>query len=134
MARTRVRNRIASFVALSWGMLNHRAYRELPYAAAKAFPYFMGKVKISPGDPQRYCVEIKFPYGEARKHGFSSSTFSKAIKDLIRFGFIDPVDKGGLRGDGKSYNVFTLSHRWEKFGTDGFEQKSWECFFPRTKK
>ena len=34
----------------------------------------------------------------------------------MRKGFIDPVDKGGLRGAGLSCNIFRMSDRWKHYG------------------
>ena len=111
-------------------MLNSLAFKELPYASSKALPYFLGKVKVSYNDPQKYSTNFRFSYPEAKGYGFSFATFSKIIKALIAFGFIDPVDKGGLRGFRVGYNVFRLSHRWEKYGTDEFKKVDWETYIP----
>ncbi len=129
--RGRNGNRLPPFVALTWDMLNSGAYKQLKPSAGKALPYFLGKVKCGHGDPQRYVTEFHFSYTEGLKYGFSSATFSSIIQELIRKGFIDPVDKGGLRSDGLSYNFFKLSPRWEKFGTSEFESIEWKCFCPR---
>ncbi len=135
MARSRGKrnNRLPPFVALLWEMLNSNAYRELPYASAKALPFFLGKFKGAYREPQRYLFEFHFSYSEAKRYGFSNSTFSKVIQELIRKGFVDPVDRGGLRSDGKGYNLFKLSRRWEKYGTIGFDLIEWRCFLPRLK-
>lgn len=131
--RGRLSKRLPPFVALTWEMLNSKAYKDLNYSSAKALPYFLGKYKGAYRDPQRYLLEFPFSYSEAKRYGFSNSTFSKVIQELVRKGFIDPVDRGGLRGDSKSYNLFKLSRRWEKYGTEGFEHTEWKCFFPRLK-
>jgi hypothetical protein len=126
----RKRNNISGgFVALTWELLNSAAYRELPYSGAKALPYFLGKVRGH--GPERYDTEITFSYTEGQRYGFARATFSKAIQNLVRMGFIDPIDKGGLCSDGKSYNIFKLSRRWEKYGTDAFQPVDWGCFTPR---
>lgn len=128
------RNNLPPFVPLTWVVLNHDAYKKLPASASKALTYFMGKVKVPYGDPEKYCQEFSFSYREASKLGFASGTWSKVIQDLIAYGWIDPVDRGGLRGDGKSSSVFRLSRRWEKYGTADFESKSWKCFLPRKRR
>ena len=126
-------NRLPPFVPLTWDMLNSKAYIDLPASAGKALPYFLGKVKCSFNDSQRYLMEFSFSYSEGKRVGFASGTFSNVIKALVRKGFIDPVDKGGLRSDGKSYNIFRLSRRWEKYGNADFKDIEWECFFPRVR-
>ena len=124
-------DKLPPFVALTWKMLNSQAYKELQASSAKGLPYFLGKVKCGYNDPQRYTAEFSFPYAEGRTLGFALGTFSKVIQNLIHFGFIDPVDKGGLRGDCKSYNLFRLSRRWEFYGTRNFEEVKWSCFMPK---
>ena len=125
--------RLPPFVPLTWEMLNHKAYKELPPSAAKALPYFLGKVKLDFNDPDRFTTEFSFSYKEANSFGFALGTFSKIIKDLIGYGFLDPIDKGGLRGDCKSNNLFCLSRRWKLFGQTDFQFVDWECFFPKQK-
>lgn len=129
--RSKKGDRLPPFVALPWQMLNCRAYIELPPSACKALPYFLGRVKLGFRDTQRYLTEFSFSYREGRRLGFSSATFSKVIQALVHFGFIDPVDKGGLRGDCKSFNLFRLSRRWENYQTVNFASLEWKNFFPR---
>lgn len=129
----RKNNSLPPFVALTWEMLNSKAYKTLKYASAKALPYFLGKIKQNYRDPQRYLIGFSFSYSEANKLGFAPATFSKVIQELVMKGFIDPVDKGGLRSDGKSYNIFRLSKRWDEYGTNEFEPKDWRCFIPKTR-
>jgi hypothetical protein len=124
-------DRLPPFVPLPWQMLNSKAFIELPPSASKALPYFFGKVKLSFRDPQRYFAEFSFSYTEGKRYGFALATFSKVIQALVRFGFIDPVDKGGLRGECKSFNRFKLSKRWETYGTENFLPSEWKTFLPR---
>jgi hypothetical protein len=132
MTRKIKRGRLPPFVPLTWALLNSRAYRECPPSAAKAIPFFLGRVKgVAHDEPGRFLVDFSFSYGEARGLGFAPGTFSGVIQNLVAFGFIDPVDRGGLRGEGKSKSVFRLSRRWEKYGTDAFEKVSWKCSQPR---
>lgn len=133
MAGGKKSNRLPPFVALIWEMLNSIAYKDISYSSAKALPFFLGKYKGQYRDPGRYQFQFYFPYSEAKRYGFPTATFSKVIQELIRKGFIDPVDKGGLRSDGRSYNFFRLSRRWEKYGSCDFVQMDWKCFVPRSK-
>lgn len=133
MGKKRGKDSLPPFVPLTWGILNSRAYKDLNHASSKALPYFLGKYKGKYNDSQRYILEFKFPYSEGKRLGFAYSTFYKVIQELVRKGFIDPVDKGGLRSDGKSYNLFTLSRRWETYGSQNFELIDWRCFIPKTR-
>ena len=131
--KNRNRNSFPPFVALTWEMLNSKAYRDLPASSGKALPYFLGKVKVKVyNDPQKYLIEFSFSYKEANRYGFAIATHHRIICELIEKGFIDPCDKGGLKSDGKSYNLFRLSRRWEKYGTKEFDEvKKWKEFPPR---
>ncbi len=117
------------FVALTWELLNSKAYKQLPNSATKILPYFLGKAKIDFRDPVRYETHFAFTYSEANRMGLAKSTFSKALQDLMKFGFIDPVSKGGLRGTGLTSSMFKLSKRWEDYGTAAFKEIKWECFY-----
>lgn len=133
MAKKRSGNSLPPFVPMTWEMLNSTAYRELPASPAKALPYFIGKVKAGFNDPQRYQIEFSLCYREASNYGFAPATFSKVIQSLVTYGFIDPIDKGGLKCDGKSLNLFCLSYRWRDYGKPGFDLINWKCFTPRLK-
>jgi hypothetical protein len=132
--RGKERNRLPPFVALPWTLLNHAAWRELPPSAGKALPFFLGKVKTGFNDPARYTTDFSFSYTEGKRYGFALATFGRIIEELVRTGFIDPVDRGGLRSDGKSYNLFRLSKRWGKYGTTDFQHIEWREFQPRTQR
>jgi hypothetical protein len=114
-------------------MLNHRAYKSLNASAAKALPYFLGKIKYPYHDRQRFCESFEFSYTEAETYRFSRSTFFRIICELVRKGFVDPVQKGGLRGFGKSFNRFKLSERWKRYDKANFEEKNWKTIPPGSK-
>lgn len=124
------------FVAMTWKMLNGKAYKELPPSSTKILPYFLGKVKdhYHPDDPARYAVNFSFTYSEAKQYGFGKSTFFKMLGDLIRLGFIDITKKGGLRSQGGHANtLFRLSRRWEKYGMACFYDGEWMRHYPDCK-
>ena len=117
-------NKLPPFVPLTWSMLNSKAYIELPPSSAKALPYFLGKVKTGFNDPEKYTTEFTFSYPEGLRLGFSHTTFAKIIRDLEKFGFIEWTEQGGLRGKGRGYNRFKLSHLWENSKFQKQESKS----------
>lgn len=134
MSRPKQKNskKLSPFVALPWDMLNSKAYRDLPHAAAKALPFFLGKVKCGGyNDLNRYETIFVFPYSEAERLGFSRATFARVIRDLVGTGFIDPVDKGGMKSEGLTKSYFRLSHRWTDFGKEHFQALDWRCFQPK---
>ena len=124
------------FVAMTWKMLNSRAFKKLPPSSAKILPYFLGKVKehYHPEDPARYTVHFSFTYSEAKRYGFGKSTFFKMLGDLVRFGFIDVTKKGGLRSLGGCANtLFRLSRRWEAYDMAYFHDGDWMRYYPDRK-
>jgi len=127
-------NKLPPFVPLTWQVLNSAAYKALPHSAGKALPYFLGKVKLPYRDPRKNSTAFAFSYTEAKKYGFANATFHRVICELMSKGFIDPVDRGGLRGGGLSNSLFKLSDRWMKYGTQDFEEiEDWRKFFPQFK-
>lgn len=122
--------RLPPFVALTWKVLNSGAYKKLPSSAAKALPYFLGKVKSVPNDPDRYTTSFTFTYSEAKKYGFSKTTFYKILSDLVKLKFIEVVKKGGMRAYGMTSTSFKLSKGWEYFGTPLFKEGKWKELYP----
>jgi len=109
-------NKLPPFVALTWDLLNSPAYKKLTPSAAKALPYFLGKVKVGYNDPEKYIKTFPFSYPEAEKLGFSYATFSRIRKELEKIGFIERTEGGGLRGKGVGYSKYRLSRKWESYG------------------
>ena len=120
--------KLPPFVALTWEMLNHKAYIELPASAKGMLPYFLGKVRASVREPAHYTTSFTFTYSEAHRYGCARKTFFNIISALVLHGFIDPVEKGGLRGAGLTSSTFKLSPRWKKHGTAAFEVITWAQF------
>lgn len=129
--RKRSQGKLPPFVALTWQVLNSKALIELNHHSRAALPYFFGKVKLPFGDSELYTREFSFPYAEAKRLGFPTSTFAKVIRQLVEHGFIDPQQRGGCYGDLKASNKFTLSARWKNYGTPAFEASDWRCFIPK---
>jgi hypothetical protein len=125
------RTRLPPFVATPWVILNSKAYIELKHSSARTLPYFLGKPKIAFNKPSYLSTEFTFSYSEAERYGLAAATFKAVIDQLIENGFIDPIDKGGLRGHGKTCSLFRLSNRWENYGKPSFIKKSWNEFKPR---
>ena len=90
------------FVPMTWAILNSKAYKDLSFAARAMLPYFIGKPNINIRSDLYLKTEFSISYREALTYGCSTRTFNRVIADLMRKGFIDPVDKGGLRGCGLS--------------------------------
>ena len=110
----------APFVSTPWDVLNATAYKEIPPSAAKALPYFLGRPKVPFSDRQYLQTTFPFSYREAESLGFAFATWSNILRDLVWYGFIEPVSKGGLRGNGKTCALFRLSDRWKRYGQKDF--------------
>jgi len=66
--------------------------------------------------------EIVFPYSVAqKKYGISRTQFSRALDQLIKYGFIDINHHGG--GMLKDFTTYFISDRWENYATDKFIDK-----------
>ena len=132
MAKKSNTNKLPPFVPMTWEMLNSKAYKSLPRSAAKALPYFLGNKetgRMGHRDSRRYEAPFTFKYSEAEHLGFAKRTFQQILSDLVEFGFIDPVTKGGLRGCGFTKSKFKLSLRWKLYGTAEFvEIRKWKDF------
>lgn len=120
--------RLPPFVAMPTSLILSKAYIGLPFAASKALIFFRNKPQLPFNNPQYYKVRFAFSYSEAEKLGFSKSTFAKVIRGLVAYGFLDPVSKGGLRGDQKSMSQFRLSNRYLDYGGPNFKQINWREF------
>ena len=108
------------FVAITFEMIDSKAYKALTGSAIKAFILCMRKVKEK-HRTERFKVIFSLTYPEANKQGFCDSTFCNAMKKLQKVGFIDCVMKGGLRCDRKTKSAYRLSLRWKAYGTPDFK-------------
>jgi hypothetical protein len=124
----RRKNGLSKFVATPWDVLNSPAYIKMKPSAAKALPYFLGEPKLPFSDPEYLRIKFPFSYPKGKKLGFAKATWAIVLRELVENGFIDPVSKGGLRGNGKTSSQFRLSDRWKKYGQHDFESidlKTW---------
>jgi hypothetical protein len=58
--------------------------------------------------------------------GVSISTVRTSLVSLENLGFIDLVKQGGLKSGGCSMNVYAISKRYMKYGTDEFKKGTWK--------
>lgn len=123
-------------IRIGHDLLHSEAYRELKYAPAiKVLNWIHDKIKIEVDKKKRgkdryriIDLSFSFTYGEAKSRGLTPNQFSRALKELCRFGFLDVKKHGsGLMGD---YSVFVKSERWRKFGTSEFEAKEFPKSIP----
>ena len=114
------KDRLPPFVPIFHDELESTAYRTLSANAAKLLPYFKRIcVKATRGKPNETTL-FGFTYAEAVKYGFARRTFSRAVQELQKHGFIEVAEVGGLRGAGHSCSQYKLSKRWVTFGGLGW--------------
>jgi len=121
-------------VRISFDLLHSKAYQDLSNGPAlKVLNWFHEKIRLhiikrkrGKNDYQIIDGDISFTYREAIFRGLSSQQFSKALRELHVFGFID-IEKPGsaLKGD---WTQFTVSDRWKEYGNPNFKNKE----FPRS--
>jgi hypothetical protein len=118
-------------IRMGFDLLHSRAYRELNYGPAiKSLNWFYEKLKVEVDKRKhgknRYKIrdgDISFTYREAGFRGLSFQQFSRTLKELHKFGFIEIKKPGSaLRGD---WTQFRFSERWKEYGTPNF--KYLEC-------
>jgi hypothetical protein len=86
----------------------------------------IGKTKPKPGRAAERVIlnngKIEYCYSEAEVKGISRKQFRNAIDELIHYGFIDiaHLGTGGHKGD---KNTYSISDRWQSWGTDKFIAK-----------
>lgn len=86
-------------------MVNSPAFKKLTNAARVAYLLLKCQCKEA---GQR---EVIFPYGHAEPY-MTRHTYSKAIRQLVEFGFIEKSDRGGLF---RRTNVYRLIEKWRAF-------------------
>ena len=125
---------MAPFVQLPWEVLNSNAHIELKHSAKGLLPHLYGKARYDYKNPDRYVDVFDFSYKEAKKFGYSSSTYYDGVKQLRANGFIDKVRQGYSHGENKATNLYRISDRWKKFDTDEFVKSDQEALNEYTQK
>lgn len=106
MSRQR-KNKLSRFIALQWEIVDSPAWQYLSNASRVALIHLKRKVtKPNPG-------EISLSYGEMEKI-MNRHTFSKALQQLEKTGFITKEQHGGLY---RRRNFFRLSEGWRKYSS-----------------
>jgi hypothetical protein len=109
------------FIAITYQMMDSKAFRAMNVSALKAFIFCMRKVKVhDPVDRFKYHFSLTYP--EAKKHGLTDSTFFRGMKQLQDLGFIVCVMKGGLDSGIKKPTLYRLSQKWKDYGTPNFKK------------
>lgn len=90
------------FVPLPDYMTNSKAWKKLTCRAVWVYIEIHKKYK---GDNKD---DLSLTYNEV-KYKMSTATYSKCIKELVKYGFIDIIKHGGLF---RNCSIYALSNRW----------------------
>jgi hypothetical protein len=113
------------FVPLSFEEQDSTAYMELTGNASKVYGYLKRAARTAAckgGGTRERDIIFDYTYAEAKRRGFSESTFIRAIKDLWAKGFIDVIERGGLRGKGRTNSHYKLAAYWKTYGKEWRER------------
>ncbi len=105
-----------------------QAYAELsPSAKDILLIFLLKRLYHKEGKRKKTVVyhdkSLIFTYSEAEAWGYDRKTFSRALKELTRKGFIRQTHQGGTVGNGKDYSRFALIDDWMSYGTPEFEPR-----------
>lgn len=96
-------------------MVTSEAYRKLSKSALRVLPIFIRKSGHTYKKPEHYLTVFHFTYTEAKNLcGMAERTFYDAIRNLIKWGFIEQVKQGGVKGGDKVMSTFKLSDQWKQ--------------------
>ncbi len=104
MSKRRGGNKLPPFVYITKEMLKSEAFMELTNASRVTYLLLQAQIK-SFGQ-----TEIILPYSQIEKY-MDRNTFSRSIKQLVKFGFIKKKQKGGLL---RRTNIYSFSEEWRE--------------------
>jgi hypothetical protein len=108
-------------------VITSTAFLSLGGRSPHVFMLFLTKRQVKPDGTRRERWktvnngEIRFTYVEAEdRWKIPRTTFQRALRELEAKGFIDLTFRGsGMSG---SANLYAISERWRRWGTDDFEE------------
>ena len=115
------KNKLGSFVPLGRPLLSSLAFTSLCSSAKIAYAYFLYDKKNAHED------KVILTFSQAKKFNVcrSQSTFTKIKKELVKHGFLDPLDGGGLNAPA----IFKVSNRWNRYGNEDFKELKYKAGF-----
>jgi len=116
------------FVPITFDEQDSAAYISLTGNAAKLYCYLKraARTAASNGGTRERDISFDFTYTEAKRRGFSESTFIRGIKELWAKGFIDVTERGGLRGTGRTNSHYKLAGYWQTFGKEWADRTAFQ--------
>ena len=115
-----------NFTPILHDEMDSPAYELLSGNAAKLYGYMKRAARDAAhrnGVSERDAI-FDFTYSEGKKHRFAERTMIRAIKELWAHGFIHVVERGGLRGAGRTNSKYRLCTWWQTYGVkDGWTNR-----------
>ena len=119
-------------IVLERDLLINNAFRLLSGIAKTIYFDFLmkcrvKKMKSKPGRKAEIVIlnngEITYSYAEALNKGITRPRFNRAIRELVKHGFIDIAHSGsgGVKGD---MSLYAISDRWQAWGTESFKERT----------
>lgn len=99
---SRKRNKLPPFVYITREMLKSKAFKKLTNASRVTYLLFQAQIKSS-GQ-----TEIILTYTQTEEF-MNNHTFSRSVKQLLKFGFIKKKQEGGLY---RRTNIYSFSEDW----------------------
>lgn len=109
------------FVPLTNDEQDSLAYASLTGNASKVYLYLKRTARTAAwygGGVREREIIFDYTYTEAKGRGFSESTFIRAMKELWAKGFVDVIERGGLRGKARSNSHYKLAADWKTYGKE----------------
>lgn len=113
--REKLKLKLPPFVPIFLKELDSPAFHKLNGNSAKLYCYLKRACSRAAGNkPANSVTVFGFSYAEGERYGFARQTFRRAISELAGNGFIELVEKGGLRGAGGVCSKYRLSNVWSE--------------------
>lgn len=105
-------NKLPPFVPITKEMIRSQAWAQLSHYSVRAYIHIAAKYN------GKNKNNLSYTYKEATKF-MNGHTYKKATDELVKYGFLDVKRSGACFG---KCNIFGLSERWKKYGTDEFRE------------
>ena len=106
-----------SWLAIEDDLMLSNAFRDLQPSAVILLLHLHRIDKVlawKSGDA--YSGEFNLTFTEAETLGLSRGTTMRAVRDLVKRGFVDIVVQGGLRSQGRTSSIYRVTERWRSWG------------------
>jgi len=118
---------IHNWAKLDYDMIYSYAFNTLSAITIIVLIRFLQKRKYHKKKRNRGACEYEnkglvFTYSEAEAFGISPKSFSRAIQDLVRKGFLQ-IDHTGGSFNGRDYSSYSLIEDWKNYGTGSFKPR-----------